>query len=54
MELAFMYAEDSPLMKEADYEYTSGAGKVAACKYEKSKGVGKVSDFEEVAKGSAS
>ena len=54
MELGFIYAEESPLMEEIDYEYTSGKGKVAACKYNLSGGVGKVRDYEEVAKGSAS
>jgi C1A family cysteine protease len=54
MELGFLYAEENPLMKEADYMYTSGEGKTAACKYEKSEGVGSVKAFEEVPAGSAS
>jgi hypothetical protein len=39
MDLAFKYTEKSPLMTEADYPYTSGAGAVAACAYVASKGV---------------
>jgi len=54
MVLGYLYAEESPLMKEEDYEYTSGKGKVASCKYEKSEGVGNVGGFEEVSKGSQS
>jgi C1A family cysteine protease len=39
MDLAFKYTESSPLETEANYPYTSGAGKVAACSYVASKGV---------------
>ena len=48
MVLGFMYAEENPLMTEAEYPYTSGAGKKGECKYEASKGVGNVGGFEEV------
>lgn len=50
MVLGFMYAEDSPLMTEAEYPYTSGTGTDGKCKYEASKGVGSVAGFEEVSK----
>jgi cathepsin L len=53
MVLGFMYAEENPLMTEAEYPYTSGTGKVGACTYEKSKGVGTVKGFKEVSKSSA-
>ena len=52
MVLGFMYAEDHPLMTEAEYPYTSGTGKSGACKYESSEGVGKVKSFKEVSKSS--
>jgi hypothetical protein len=39
MDLAFKYSETNPLETEANYPYTSGAGKVAACSYVASKGV---------------
>jgi len=50
MVLGFMYAEESPLMTEADYPYTSGGGKSGECQYDADKGVGKVGGFEEVSK----
>jgi len=49
MVLAFMYAEENPLMTESAYPYTSGTGSVGSCKYESSKGVGSVAGFKEVA-----
>jgi len=50
MVLGFMYAEQHPLMTEAEYPYTSGKGKAGTCKYESSEGVGAVKGFKEVAK----
>ena len=50
MVLGFEYAEKSPLMTESEYPYTSGGGKSGSCKYDESKGVGKVNGFKEVSK----
>merc|ERR1712070_95532 len=46
MDLAFKYIETAPLETESDYPYTGRAG---TCKYTKSKGVGNVVGFEDVA-----
>ena len=53
MVLGFMYAEEHPLMTEAEYPYTSGKGKSGSCRYESSEGVGTVKGFKEVAKSSS-
>jgi len=53
MVLGFMYAEDHPLMTEAEYPYTSGTGKSGTCHYKSSEGVGSVEGFKEVSKTSA-
>ena len=45
MDTAFQYIETSPLMLEADYPYTARDG---TCKYDTSKGVGKVKSFKDV------
>jgi C1A family cysteine protease len=50
MVLGFMYAEQHPLMTEAEYPYTSGTGKAGTCHYVSSEGVGTVAGFKEVAK----
>lgn len=47
MALAFMYAESHPLMTESDYPYTPSTG-LFKCKYDKSKGVVKVSTYKNV------
>ena len=39
-------------MSEDDYPYTSGEGTSGACKYDATKGVGKVGGFEQVAQNS--
>jgi len=49
MDLAFKYVEENPLMKEGDYPYTGHHSIFSRCKYEKSKGVGKVVAFKDVA-----
>jgi len=54
MDYAFQYIKSAPLELEANYPYTSGAGRVSSCKYNKSKGVGTVSAFTDVQVGSAS
>ena len=51
MDYAFQYIESHPLMLEADYAYTARDG---TCKYEASKGQGKVAHFVDVSAGSAS
>ena len=45
MDYAFAYIEQNPLELEADYAYTARDG---TCKYDSSKGVGKVADFVDV------
>jgi cathepsin L len=45
MDYAFKYIETAPLMTEADYPYTARDG---TCKYDASKGVGKVASFVDV------
>ncbi len=55
MDYAFMYiADGNPLELEDSYPYTSGQGRVASCKYSKSKGVGTVSGHRDVSAGSKS
>ena len=49
MDYAFQYIKSAPLELEANYPYTSGAGRVSSCSYNKSKGVGTVSAFTDVA-----
>jgi len=48
MDYAFQYIKTAPLELESNYPYTSGAGRVASCKYSKSRGVGTVSSFTDV------
>jgi len=48
MDYAFEYVAQNPLESEDDYPYVSGHGKKEACKYERSKGVGKVSGHKDV------
>jgi len=48
MDYAFQYIKTAPLELEANYPYTSGAGRVSSCNYNASKGVGTVSDFTDV------
>jgi len=45
MDYAFQYIESHPLETESDYPYTARDG---SCKYQASKGVGKVKDFVDV------
>jgi len=45
MDYAFQYIETNPLETESDYPYTARDG---SCKYQSSKGVGKVKDFVDV------
>jgi len=55
MDYAFEYiASGNPLELESSYPYTSGAGRVASCKYSKSRGVGTVSAHKDVTVGSKS
>ena len=49
MDYAFMYIETAPLMLESAYPYT---GRKGSCKYESSKGQGKVKGFKDVRKDS--
>jgi xylem cysteine proteinase len=49
MDYAFQYIKTAPLELEANYPYTSGSGRVSSCNYNKSKGVGTVSAFTDVA-----
>ena len=49
MDYAFQYIETNPLMLEGDYAYTARKG---TCKYEASKGVGKVKGFKDVSRDS--
>ena len=51
MDDAFKYIETNPLELEGDYTYTAKDG---TCSYDKSKGVGLVAAFADVAEGSAS
>jgi C1A family cysteine protease len=53
MDYAFKYIETAPLMTEADYPYTGKHSFLSKCKYDASKGVGKVADFTDVTVGSA-
>ena len=48
MDYAFEYAEENPLMTEAEYPYTAHHSSYSRCKYEKSKGVGHVKGFHDV------
>ena len=48
MENAFTYIEAHPLETEADYPYSARGG---TCKYDASKGVGKVKSYANVQKG---
>ena len=52
MDYAFKYIETAPLMTEADYPYTGKHSFLSKCKYDASKGVGKVADFTDVTVGS--
>merc|ERR1711998_445389 len=55
MDYAFMYiADGNSLELESNYPYTSGQGRVASCKYDKSQGVGTVSGHRDVSAGSKS
>lgn len=45
MDYGFAYAEENPLMLEAAYPYTA---KQATCKYDASKGYGRVQDYHDV------
>ena len=45
MDTAFQYIEINPLMLEADYPYTARDG---TCKYNRTKGVGKVKSYKDV------
>jgi hypothetical protein len=45
MDWAFSYIESNPLMLEADYPYVA---RKKTCKYVKSKGVGKVVNYQDV------
>merc|ERR1719172_199194 len=47
MDYGFMYVETAPLETESDYPYKP---KKESCKYEASKGVGKVKGFQDVRK----
>ena len=51
MDNAFKYIETAPLELEADYAYTARDG---SCKYDSSKGVGKVSNYNDVTPNSPS
>jgi xylem cysteine proteinase len=48
MDYAFQYIETAPLMLEADYPYTGTHSFLSKCKYDSSKGVGKVAGFTDV------
>jgi hypothetical protein len=48
MDYAFKYIETAPLMLEADYAYTGRHSFLSKCKYDSSKGVGKVAGFQDV------
>ena len=48
MDYAFKYIETAPLMTESDYPYTGKHTFLSKCKYDASKGVGKVKSFTDV------
>ena len=48
MDWAFQYIETAPLMLEADYPYTGTHSFLSKCKYDASKGVGKVVGYTDV------
>jgi C1A family cysteine protease len=48
MDYAFEYIETAPLETEAEYPYTGKHGFFAKCKYDSSKGVGKVKGYQDV------
>jgi len=48
MDYAFQYIETNPLMLEADYPYTGTHHFWTKCKYEQTKGVGKVKGYKDV------
>lgn len=50
MDLAFKYIETSPLELETSYPYTGHHNMFSHCKYDASKGVGKVTGFKDVPK----
>ena len=50
---AFKYAESHPIETEEDYPYHASSG-LFACKYNKSKGLVKVTDYADVTKDSSS
>ena len=54
MDYAFQYIKSAPLELEQSYPYTSGTGRRGTCSYNKSKGVGTVSGFQDVQQGSVS
>ena len=51
MDRAFKYIETAPLMLESDYRYT---GRDGSCKYNVSKGYGRVRSYKDVSRGSSS
>ena len=51
MDYAFEYIKSHPLETESDYPYTARDG---TCKYDSSKGVGKVAGYQDVTSGSSS
>jgi len=53
MDYAFKYIETAPLMTEAAYPYTGHHSWLSKCKYDSSKGFGKVAAFVDVQVGSA-
>jgi cathepsin L len=53
MDYAFKYIEDHSLMTEAAYPYTGHHSWLSKCKYDSSKGVGKVVGFADVMVGSS-
>jgi len=48
MDYAFEYAKENPLMTENDYPYTGTHHLWTRCKYDKSKGVGRVGGHKDV------
>jgi len=48
MDYAFEYVETAPLELEADYPYTGHHNMFSRCKYDASKGVGKVAGYQDV------
>jgi len=48
MDYAFDYIKTAPLMTEAEYPYSGHHSWMSHCKYDFSKGVGKVASFTDV------